>query len=57
MPTTESVLDLVAMSDLSAYDCEFVAVANSLQIPLATADRKMLKTFPDTARSLEQLLR
>ena len=56
MPTAESVLDLIATTDLSSYDCEFVAVANTLQIPLATADRKILRTFPQTARSLEQLL-
>ena len=57
MPSADSVLDLVTQSDVSAYDCEFVAVANGLQIPLATADRKILKTFPQTAHNLEQLLR
>lgn len=57
MPKAESVFDLVATSDLSAYDCEFVVIANTLRIPLATADRKILGAFPKTARNLEQLLR
>ena len=57
MPTAGAVLELVATSDLSAYDCEFVAVANTLQLPLATADRQILRKFPQRAHSLEQLLR
>jgi predicted nucleic acid-binding protein len=56
IPTGKSVLELVAGSDLSAYDCEFVAVADTLGIPLATADRKILRTFPRTARELGALL-
>jgi predicted nucleic acid-binding protein len=57
LPKAQSVLGLVATSDLSAYDCEFVSVADALQLPLATADRKILAAFPKTARTLEQLLR
>ena len=56
VPKTESILDLVSGSDLSAYDCEFVAVANSLDVPLATADRKIVRSFPRTAYEFEQLL-
>ena len=56
VPKTESVLNLIAASDLSAYDSEFVAVADSLGIPLVTADRKIVRSFPRTAFHFEQLL-
>lgn len=32
--------------------CEFVAVANDLNVPLVTADRQILLAFPDVAASL-----
>ena len=47
-----SVLHLVSLSDCSAYDCEFVALAQDLQSPLITMDKKILRNFPDTALSL-----
>ena len=40
------VLDLVRDSDCSAYDCEFVALARSLGVKLATMDKRILKAFP-----------
>ena len=46
------ILRLAAMSDLSAYDCEFVAVAEDLQVNLVTVDSKILKSFPLIATSL-----
>lgn len=46
---SDEVLDLVARSPCSAYDCEFVALARSLGVPLATMDRKLVAAFPDTA--------
>jgi predicted nucleic acid-binding protein len=46
------VLELVRDSNCSAYDCEFVALAKSLNTHLVTADKKILKAFPDTAISL-----
>ena len=42
------VLALVRDSDCSAYDCEFVALARYLEIPLVTADRKLIQSFPGT---------
>lgn len=42
------VLELVRDSNCSAYDCEFVALARSLNTHLFTADKKVLKAFPDT---------
>ncbi|KAA6186226.1 type II toxin-antitoxin system VapC family toxin [Thiohalocapsa marina] len=46
------VLPLAATSGCSAYDCEFVAVAEALQVPLFTADKRVLKAFPRIARAL-----
>lgn len=46
------VLDLLQQCDCSAYDCEFVALAQSLHLPLVTADRQLLKAFPRLAMAL-----
>ncbi len=43
------VLQLVAKSSCSAYDCEFAALANDLNIRLVTFDKKITKEFPETA--------
>lgn len=43
------VLELAASSGCTAYDCEFVALAKTLGIPLVTNDRQILKAFPDIA--------
>jgi len=43
------VLELAAASGCSAYDCEFVALARRLAVPLATGDRQILAAFPDVA--------
>jgi predicted nucleic acid-binding protein len=39
---SHQVLALAAASTCSAYDCEFVALANDLNIPLVTVDRQVL---------------
>jgi len=49
---SQDVLQLVASSRCSAYDCEFVAAALQLRVPLVTADRAVLSAFPDVARPL-----
>ena len=48
-PGGDHVLRLAADSGCSAYDCEFVAVARDLAIPLVTLDRAILRAFPDIA--------
>ena len=52
--TSLHILNLVATSSCSACDCEFVALAQELQVPLVTADKQILAQFPDTAVSLDQ---
>jgi len=47
------VLKLVSESGCSAYDCEFVALAQQLGVPLLTSDAEILREFPQTAMSLE----
>jgi predicted nucleic acid-binding protein len=39
-----------------AYDCEFVALAQYLNVPLVTADKKILREFPEVATSLDSLV-
>ena len=46
------VLRLAEDSKCSAYDCEFVVLAQELGVSLVTADRKILRIFPDATVSL-----
>ena len=50
------VLQLALRSGCSDYDCEFVALALDLDVPLITTDRQVLKAFPDTAVSPEDFV-
>ena len=50
------VLELVASSNCSAYDCEFVALAEDLKTSLVTVDKKTLKEFPQIAVSLDDFI-
>ena len=47
----DRVLHLVASSTCSAYDCEYVALAEELDVPLVTADRQLLRAFGPRAVS------
>ena len=51
--SSERVFAIVGKSNLSAYDAEFVALAGVLDVPLVTADKAVLKAFPDRARTME----
>jgi predicted nucleic acid-binding protein len=51
-PDSRLVLELVNQSDCSAYDCEFVALAMTLNTQLVTAGKQLLKAFPKTAIDL-----
>jgi predicted nucleic acid-binding protein len=49
--TSHKVLELVSTSTCSAYDCEFVALAQDLKVSLVTVDQQILKDFPESAIS------
>ena len=49
---TPDVLRLSKVSGCSGYDCEFVAIAEFLDIKLVTADAKLAKAFPGRAQLL-----
>ena len=55
-PSAEGILELIAESACTAYDCEFVALAKQLNIKLVTADQQLLKQFPEHAISLEEFV-
>jgi predicted nucleic acid-binding protein len=48
------VLALALASGCTAYDCEFVALAEALGVPLVTSDRDVLRAFPKLAVTAEQ---
>lgn len=50
------VLQLAERSGCSAYDCEFVHLAQELAVVLVTSDKKMLRVFPETAVSLDNFI-
>lgn len=49
---TSDVLRLSKQSKCSAYDCEYVALAEFLNLKLVTADAKLAKAFPQRAQLL-----
>lgn len=51
-----SVLALLTKSACSAYDCEFVALAQELKVPLITVDHQILNDFPSIAVSLDDFI-
>jgi len=53
---SSQVLTLIDKSDCSAYDCEFIALANHLDTKLVTQDKKILREFPSTAISISDFL-
>jgi predicted nucleic acid-binding protein len=57
LPQGDDVLRFVSLSNCSAYDCEFVAVARGLGAFLVTADRRILADFPQFAVSPEDFVR
>lgn len=52
--SSERVLELAGRSQCTAYDCEYVALAQDLAVPLVTADRRILRAFPKFAVAVEK---
>ena len=52
--SSSKVLHLAEQSGCSAYDCEFVALADDLGVPLVTTDKKILRAFPAIAVALKK---
>jgi len=53
---SELVFEIARASRLSAYDCEFVALASVLAVPFVTADKALLKAFPNQALTMDAFL-
>lgn len=53
---SSDVLRLSSQSRCTAYDCEFIALAEDLQVPMITTDKKMLSEFPNVAISMSGYL-
>jgi predicted nucleic acid-binding protein len=47
--TSERVLELAASSRCTAYDCEYVALAQQFGIPLVAFDKAIVQNFPTIA--------
>ena len=50
------VLKLSQESGCSAYDCEFINLAQDLNVPLVTMDKKILQCFQGTAVSIQEYI-
>jgi predicted nucleic acid-binding protein len=57
IPSDDEIFNLIARSNCTAYDCEFVALARQLNVFLVTADKQLLKEFPDCTISLEEFVK
>ena len=50
------IFDLLMSTNLSAYDCEFVALAQELGVNLITSDKRILNQVPQVALSMSRFL-
>lgn len=54
--TSSQVLSLVTKSTCSSYDCEFISLAQHLNLKLVTQDKKVLREFPSCAVSIDEFI-
>jgi predicted nucleic acid-binding protein len=54
--SSDAILKLIETTRLSAYDAEFVALAEELSVRLVTEDKAVLKACPEAALSMEAFL-
>ena len=54
---SSAVLSLVENSRCSAYDCEFVALAQELDLVLVTSDSLILKEFPSISVHISEYVK
>jgi predicted nucleic acid-binding protein len=54
--SSAQVLALVAKSNCSSYDCEFIALAQHLNISLVTQDKKILREFSSISISVADFI-
>lgn len=52
----EAALALAIEHPVSAYDGQYVALAQRLRAPLITADRRLLKAFPGIGQPMESFV-
>lgn len=48
------IMNVAERSTCPAYDCEYVALAESLGVKLVTADKQICKQFPKIAMNLKE---
>lgn len=56
-PDCARVLQLSTQTGASAYDCEYVALAEALAVPFVTADERLGRRFRDVAVELARFAR
>ncbi len=54
--TSPQVLSLVTKSTCSSYDCEFISLAQHLNIKLVTQDQNVLREFPSCTVSIDKFI-
>lgn len=52
-----NILKLTEESQCSAYDCEFVALAEQFDLELVTSDALIIQKFPDTAVHMSEFIK